>query len=166
MHGEVYFATQSTLDNSGMITGNVIFNGTGDTVTNSGTIHGLVTLGTGDSFVNSGAIHGGLDLGTSDTLNMSTGSISGTIVANLSDTFDFSGSFGKYEITGFVPDAGHATSYDVMDFASDDFSTYAELQSHMAQVGKDVVITLDPTDDIVLVGVKLAALNAHDFLFT
>ncbi len=166
MHGEIYFATQSTLDNSGTITGKVIFAGSDDTVTNSGTIHGLVTLGTGDSFTNSGAIHGGLDLGAGDTLDTSTGSVTGHIVASASNTFDFSGSFGKYEIAGFVPVAGHATSYDVMDFASDDFTSYTELQSHMAQVGKDVVITLDAADDIVLMGVKLTNLNAHDFLFT
>jgi len=69
-------------------------------------------------------------------------------------------------LSGFVAEVGHATSYDVMDFASDDFTSYTELQSHMAQVGKDVVITLDPTDDIVLVGVKMTSLSAHDFLFT
>jgi hypothetical protein len=36
----------------------------------------------------------------------------------------------------------------------------------MAQVGNDVVITLDTTDDIVLIGAKLTQLTAHDFLFT
>jgi len=36
----------------------------------------------------------------------------------------------------------------------------------MAQVGKDIVITLDPTDDIVFMGVKLTSRNAHDFPFT
>jgi hypothetical protein len=36
----------------------------------------------------------------------------------------------------------------------------------MAQVGADVVITLDATDDIVLLGTKLTTLNAHDFAFT
>ncbi len=164
--GRIDLGAQSTLDNSGTIAGQVIFTGSDDTVTNSGTIHGLVTLGTGDSFTNSGAIHGGLDLGAGDTLDTSTGSVTGHIVASTSDTFDFSGSFGKYEIVGFVPVAGHATTFDVIDFASDDFTSYAELQSHMAQVGKDVVITLDATDDIVLVGVKLTTLNTHDFLFT
>jgi hypothetical protein len=35
----------------------------------------------------------------------------------------------------------------------------------MAQVGADVVITLDATDDIVLLGTKLTQLTTHDFLF-
>jgi hypothetical protein len=166
IHGLVYFGAQSTLDNSGTIAGKVTFAGSDDIVTNSGTIHSLVTLGTGDSFVNSGAINGGLDLGANDTLDTSTGSVTGHIVASTSDTFDFSGSFGKYEISGFVAAVGHPTTFDVIDFASDDFSSYTELQSHMAQVGKDVVITLDANDDIVLVGTKLAYLNTHDFLFT
>ena len=166
IHGAVYFATHSTLNNSGTITGKVIFDGSGDTVTNSGTIHGVVTLGTDDSFTNTGTIHGNLDLGASDTLNMSTGTVAGEIVASASDTFDFSGQFGHYEIAGFAGYTGHHTTYDIIDFASDDFASYTALQSHMAQVGADVVITLDATDDIVLLGTKLTQLTTHDFLFS
>jgi hypothetical protein len=166
MHGELSFTTQSRLDNSGTITGAVVFNGSDDTVTNSGTIHGAVSLGTSDSFLNSGTIHGTLTLGSGDTLNMSTGSVTGVIAANTSDTFDFSGQFGHYQIAGFVPQIGHNTGYDIIDFASDEFTSYTELQAHMAQVGKDVVITLDATDDIVLIGAKLTQITTHDFLFT
>ncbi len=166
MHGELDFVAQSSLDNSGTITGEVIFNGADDSVTNSGTIHGAVSLGTGDSFVNSGTIHGTLTLGTSDTLDLSSGAVTGLVTANTSDTFDFSGQFGHYRIADFAAYATHHTGYDVLAFASDEFTSYTELQSHMAQVGADVVITLDATDDIVLLGTKLTTLNAHDFAFT
>ena len=36
----------------------------------------------------------------------------------------------------------------------------------MAQVGKDVVITLDGSDTVELHGVKLGQLSSHDFFFT
>jgi hypothetical protein len=166
IHGNIEFTTQSAFANDGTITGSLTFEGSGDTVANDGTIHGLVTLGAGDSFVNTGAIHGNLDLGACDTLAMSTGTVAGGIVASTSDTFDFSGQFGHYQIADFAGYSNHHTGYDVIDFASDEFTGYTELQSHMAQVGNDVVITLDATDDIVLVGAKLTQLTAHDFLFT
>jgi len=42
----------------------------------------------------------------------------------------------------------------------------AAAQAHMAQVGTDVVITLDAGDTIVLLHQTLAHLVAHDFAFT
>jgi len=166
IHGNIVFATLAALANDGTIAGSVTFNGTADTVTNNGTIHGVVTLGEDDTFVNTGAIHGNLVLGVSDFLNMSTGTVAGEIVASTSDTFDFSGQFGHYQIADFAVYATHHTGYDVIDFANDEFTSYTGLQTHMAQVGKDVVITLDATDDIVLIGTKLTQLATHDFLFT
>ena len=70
------------------------------------------------------------------------------------------------QIADFAVYATHHTGYDVIDFANDEFTSYTGLQTHMAQVGKDVVITLDATDDIVLIGTKLTQLATHDFLFT
>jgi hypothetical protein len=78
------------------------------------------------------------------------------------DTFDFSGSFGHNTIVGFV---GTTTQHDIIDFASDDFANYAAVQSHMAQVGANVVITLDAADTIILQHITLAHLAAADFTF-
>jgi hypothetical protein len=166
MHGVVYFADQSELFNLGTITGEVQFGASDNTLVNNGTIQGEVALGAGDSFTNNGSIHGYLSVGAGDQLDMGTGTISEPISASTSDVFEFNGSFGKYQIAGFAAYTTHHTGYDVLAFASDDFTSYTELQSHMAQVGADVVITLDATDDIVLLGTKLTTLNAHDFAFT
>ena len=76
--------------------------------------------------------------------------------------FDFSGSFGHNTIYDFL---ASGSPHDVVDFANDTFTSYAELQSDMAQVGKNVVITLDATDTIILKSVSLAALVSHDFIF-
>jgi hypothetical protein len=166
MQGVVYFADQSTLVNSGTITGEVQFGASGNNFTNTGTIHGEVALGAGDSFTNDGTTHGFVVTGTGDQLDMGTGTVSSDIGAAASDVFLFNGSFGEYQISGFEGYVGHKTTFDVIDFASDDFTSYTELQSHMAQVGADVVITLDATDDIVLLGTKLSTLSTHDFLFS
>lgn len=161
--GTMEFQAQSTFENSGTITGRVIFNGSSDTATNDGLIHGAVSLGSEDTFTNDGTIHGSLTTGAHDTLNMSTGSVSGNIVASAGyDTFDFSGEFGHYRISGFTTAGNH----DILSFASDDFTSFTELQSHMVQQGNDVVITLDATDDIILLNSKLANLLSHDFTFS
>jgi hypothetical protein len=182
IHGPIAFGTgANTLTNSGTITGAVTFGGSDDTVTNDGAIHGAVTLGSGDALTDNGTIYGAVVLGTTDDVvntglikgavtmaigdqfDTSTGSVTGILTAAKSDIFDFSGDFGHYKIADF---AGGGTTRDVLSFASDDFTSYTELQSHMAQVGNDVVITLDATDDIILLHTKLTAISAHDFAFT
>ncbi|MGD0145172.1 MAG: hypothetical protein ABSC92_18635, partial [Rhizomicrobium sp.] len=166
MHGVVYFADQSELINSGAITGTVQFAGSDNTFDNSGTVQGTVYLGAGDTFTNTGAIHGYISAGANDVLDLVSGTVSQPISAGASDVFEFNGAFGQYQIAGFTGYTAHHTTFDVIEFASDEFTSYTELQSHMAQVGNDVVITLDATDDIVLLGTKLTSLTTHDFAFT
>jgi trimeric autotransporter adhesin len=164
IHGPIEMGTGAdTLTNTGTITSSVTFTGTGDSLTNGGAIHGLVTMGTTDTFINTGTVHGSVVLGTGDTFNSSAGDITGTVTAAASDTFDYSGSFGHNTIAGFV---SVGTTHDIISFASDDFANYAAVQAHMAQVGTDVVITLDAGDTIVLTHQTLAHLVAHDFAFT
>lgn len=163
IHGAVTMGTGSdTVTNTGTITGAVAFSGTDDTLTNGGLIHGPVAMGTGDILINSGAIHGSVVLGTGDTLDTSHGEITGTVKAAASDMFDFSGSFGHNTILGF---AWSGATHDTIHFQSDDFANYAAVQAHMAQVGSDVVITLDAGDTIVLENMALAHLVSHDFTF-
>jgi hypothetical protein len=148
--------------NTGTITGQIDFAGSSDTLINDGQIHGSVTMGTDDQLLNTGAIHGTVFLGAGDTLTTGDGVITGAIHAADKDIFDFSGSFGHNTITGFV---GTTTQHDIIDFASDDFANYAAVQSHMAQVGANVVITLDAADTIILQHITLAHLVASDFTF-
>ena len=74
------------------------------------------------------------------------------------DRFVFSGAFGQDLITDFQ-------SNDVIQLDASAFANFAAVQSHAAQVGSDVVITLDASNTITLQNVALGSLNAGDFLF-
>jgi hypothetical protein len=182
IHGEIYFGTgEDTLTNSGTTTGNVVFTGTDDTFTNSGTITGAVTVGhddtvtndgtlygnlsfgTGVVFHNTGSIHGGITANEYNVLNMSPGSITGTVTAALDDTIRFKGAYGHVEISNFT---ATGTGHDTIDFQTDDFTSYTELQSHMTQASGDVLITLDPADVVTLLNTALSHLTSADFAFT
>ncbi|MGD0142951.1 MAG: hypothetical protein ABSC92_07320 [Rhizomicrobium sp.] len=62
---------------------------------------------------------------------------------------------------GFKIDAGH----DTIAFSSADFTSFAELQTHMTQVGTSTVITLEPGSTIELHHVIMTHLSAADFTF-
>ena len=79
------------------------------------------------------------------------------------DVFVFGPGFGNDVITDFAPSGG---GHDLMQISKTVFANFAAVHSHTAQVGADVVITLDPTDSITLKGVSMASLTASDFLFT
>jgi hypothetical protein len=162
IHGAIATTGESDLDNSGKITGAIDLGGSGGELTNGDAIHGAVTLGSDYTMTNTGTIHGAVILGAGDTIDTSRGEITGKVTAADKDTFDFSGSFGHNTIVGFV---GTTTQHDIIDFASDDFANYAAVQSHMAQVGANVVITLDAADTIILQHITLAHLAAADFTF-
>jgi hypothetical protein len=163
IHAPINMGTGSdTIMNSGTINGSIVFTGSSDSLTNSGEIHGKVTMGTGDTLINTGMIHGAVTLGNQDTLNTSGGEITGAVTAAQKDTFDFSGSFGHNTILNFL---GTSAEHDTIHFASDDFANYSAVQSHMAQVGNNVVITLDAGDTIVLSHILLSHLVSADFTF-
>ncbi|MGD0143474.1 MAG: hypothetical protein ABSC92_09965 [Rhizomicrobium sp.] len=163
IHAQIDMGTgNDQIYNTGTITGNIDFAGSSDTLINDGQIHGSVTLGVDDQMLNTGTIHGLVFLGVGDTLTTSDGTITDTIDAVDKDTFNFSGSFGRNTISGFV---GTGSGHDILHFASDDFASYAAVQAHMAQVGHDVVITLDAGDTIILQHITLAHLTASDFTF-
>ena len=61
--------------------------------------------------------------------------------------------------------AGSGSTHDTIQFAANDFGSFAAVQSAMSQVGSDVLIRLDATDSIVLNGVILSNLVAADFKF-
>jgi Ca2+-binding RTX toxin-like protein len=80
-----------------------------------------------------------------------------------SDRFYFNAGDGIDTIADFV--AGDASG-DLIDLHGYGIGTFESLVSHMAQVGTDTVITLDPENQIILTNVMLAHLNAGDFHFS
>ncbi len=163
IHAQIDMGTGSDqIYNTGTITGQIDFAGSSDTLINDGEIHGSISMGADDQVINTGTIRGPLFLGAGDTLNTNHGAIVGSIGAADKDVFDFAGAFGHNTIAGFI---GTTTEHDVIHFASDDFANYAAVQSHMAQVGASVVITLDAGDAIILQHITLAHLVAADFTF-
>ncbi|MBL8773441.1 MAG: endonuclease/exonuclease/phosphatase family protein [Phenylobacterium sp.] len=138
---------------------NVTVRGVANAPVRNGTANGDTLNGTAlDDTING---LGGADkltglVGT-DTLNGGLGNdtLSGGVGV---DRFVFSGDFGKDVVTDFE-------SKDVIQLDASQFVDFAGVQSRAAQVGADVVITLDATHVITLQNVSLASLQANDFLF-
>jgi Ca2+-binding RTX toxin-like protein len=61
--------------------------------------------------------------------------------------------------------AATGAAHDVVQLDAATFADFTALQAHMAQVGLDVVISLDATDTVTLQNVSLSSLGADDFLF-
>ncbi|TAY93631.1 Ig-like domain-containing protein [Rhizobium ruizarguesonis] len=76
-----------------------------------------------------------------------------------SDTFVFNDNFGRDIIADFK------AGLDEIQFDDAIFANFAAVQSAMAQVGGNVVITYDTNDTVTLNNVSLAKLDAGDFLF-
>ena len=122
----------------------------------SGTGNGLANVLTGSGGANTLNGAGGNDRliggGGNDTLTGGTGL----------DTFVFADGFGRDTVTDFRTTGASA---DTIEFSTDVFSSFAQVQAAMAQVGADVVITVDVDNSLTLRNVALANLNAGDFLF-
>ena len=76
-----------------------------------------------------------------------------------SDTFVFGSNFGKDIITDFQ---ATGSSHDVLQFSHNNFSNFAAVLAHAAQVGSDVVITVDAADTVTLQNVHLSSLQKND----
>jgi predicted extracellular nuclease len=74
------------------------------------------------------------------------------------DRFVFSGAFGKDVVTDFE-------AKDFIQLGASQFVDFAGVLAKSAQVGADVVITLDASNSITLQGVTLGSLQSDDFLF-
>ena len=78
-----------------------------------------------------------------------------------SDVFSFSQGGGHDVISGFqVSGANH----DFVQLTNYGFTSFAQVQSHMTQVGADTLITLSSNDAVLLRDTKMSALTASDFL--
>lgn len=97
------------------------------------------------------AVAGGGDTligGADDTLNGGAGG----------DAFIFGTNWGAETVTGFA-------ASDIMQFSTSSFADWAHLLGASAQVGSDVVITLDDTDTITLKNVTLSSLTSSNARF-
>jgi len=153
----------NSLTNSGEIIGNLKFSSAHSTLANNGSITGDVFLAADGSLVNDGTIHGTLYAAASDVIDDGRGVVTGGVRAWSSDTFEYEGNFGDETIDKFI--GGPGSTHDTIRFATNDFGSFAAVQSHMSQVGSDVVIRFDGTDTIMLAGVKLSSLVSADFKF-
>jgi hypothetical protein len=177
--GNLYMGTGDSVTNTGVIRGNVTFAGGTNTLdTSHGEITGTVTGGSGsDTFIAAGS-QPVTFIGGSGTEVMTGGAGDDTITAGSGkdtitggrgddhltagtgrDTFNYNGNFGNDTIDKFH------TNFDIIHFAANDFASYTALESHMAQAGADVVITLDANDSIVLTHETLANFTSSDFTF-
>ena len=155
--------SNSTFTNSGSITGNIAQAEGTDTITNHGQIYGSIALAGSDALINTGAIHGNVTLGNADLVDSSRGEITGAITGATSDLFEFSGNFGNETIDKFIGATG--STRDTIQFAANDFGSFAAVQKAMSQIGSDVVIRLDATDSITLASVALSSVASADFKF-
>ena len=79
------------------------------------------------------------------------------------DRFVFQPAFGQDLVTNFH--AGSGSQHDTLQFASSIASSYQQLQSSISQTNAGALITIDPSDTILLKGVTVAALTSSDFSF-
>ena len=79
------------------------------------------------------------------------------------DLIMFDAGDGRDVLFDFV--AGVGVGDAIQLGASLGVSSFAQLQSHMTQVGDDTLISFDATTSLTIVGVKPGALAANDFIF-
>jgi Ca2+-binding RTX toxin-like protein len=78
------------------------------------------------------------------------------------DTFVFASNFGKDTVADFQ---NTDDMQDLIQFEHAAFADFSAVQSHMAQNGTSVVITLDANNTIELQNTSLSLLHASDFVF-
>ncbi|QEL21585.1 hypothetical protein FQV39_02550 [Bosea sp. F3-2] len=116
--------------------------GSGDDILLGGLGNDVLSGGSGDDRLEGGA---GDDILTGGSGN---------------DVFVFAPGFGKDTITDFA--GGHE---DTVEFASALFADFDAAMAHAAQVGTDVVFTIDADTSLTLANVQIGSLQADDFRF-
>jgi uncharacterized delta-60 repeat protein len=79
------------------------------------------------------------------------------------DTFRFVDGFGADHVTDFDP-TGSSDLIDLTGAANPNWTSFADVQANMTQVGADTVIDLGNGNTITLIGVTATNLTAGDFL--
>ncbi|SEG66061.1 beta strand repeat-containing protein [Bosea lathyri] len=120
----------------------VLSGGSGDDILRGGAGNDVLKAGSGDDRIEGGA---GDDLLTGG---------SGT------DTFHFAAGFGRDAITDFG-----SSDTDIISFSDSLFADFGTMIAASAQVGDDVVITVDAQTSLTLHEANLLSLSADDFRF-
>ncbi|MGC5778810.1 family 16 glycosylhydrolase [Methylobacterium sp. NFXW15] len=95
---------------------------------------------------------------------VSTATVTDSFKGSGGDTFVFSANFGKDSITNFI--AGAGTNHDTILIDRTDLHSFAELKaSHMSALGNDTLITVSPSDSILLKNVNIGSLSTENFRF-
>jgi hypothetical protein len=127
-----------------------------------------ITLGNGTGAVHAGtsdliSIGNGADLVKYDGLTP-TFTVPASLIFNEEGSIAFPITIGPPALGNEVVN-GFRTQQDVIAFDKADFPDYATVKADSAQVGPDVVITLDASDKVTLTNVSLANLSAANFQF-
>lgn len=146
----------------GGLAANVMNGGDGNDYLSGGGGHDVMHGGAGDDTLKAGTAASQLygDAGN-DRLIGGSGNdyLSG---GNGNDTFVFGPNFGKDVIADFQNSGG---TQDIVQLDHTVFADFNAVQSHMAQVGSSVVITLDASNSIEIKNMTVSQLHAADFLF-
>lgn len=146
----------------GGLAANVMNGGDGNDYLSGGGGHDVMHGGAGDDTLKAGTAASQLygDAGN-DRLIGGSGNdyLSG---GNGNDTFVFGPNFGKDVIADFQNSGG---TQDIVQLDHTVFADFNAVQSHMAQVGSSVVITLDASNSIEIKNMTMSQLHAADFLF-
>ncbi|WP_066479667.1 hypothetical protein [Bosea sp. WAO] len=134
--------------------------GSGDDVLDGGEGNDDISGGSGDDILRGGLGNDKLSGGSGD--DVLDGGAGDDILTGGSgnDSFVFATGFGRDTITDFA-----GGQEDIIAFDSDIFADFDALISHAAQIGSDVVITVDQDNALTLSGIQLNALHADDFRF-
>ncbi|MEY9180017.1 ExeM/NucH family extracellular endonuclease [Bradyrhizobium sp. USDA 313] len=131
----------------------VVSGGDGDDNIDGGSENDTLNGGAGNDTIKGGS---GADILAGDAGNDILSGGSGA------DVFMFAAGFGKDTVTDF---ATTGASADVLQFSSSLFADFTEMMSHTAQVGNNVVLTLDADNTVTLANLQMASLSADDFRF-
>ena len=151
----------TTLNSYTTLAGNVenlTFTGTGNFTGNGNGLANILTGGAGDDTLSA---NGGIDrlIGGIGNDRMTGG--------GLNDTFVFNPGFGRDIITDFRANANNPNNHDILELSASMFAVGTTASSllndltHVAQVGANVVITVDAADTITLNNVNLNTLKLY-----
>ncbi|KRE16519.1 hypothetical protein ASE63_14955 [Bosea sp. Root381] len=134
--------------------------GSGDDLLDGGEGNDDISGGSGDDILLGGLGNDKLSGGSGD--DVLDGGAGDDILTGGSgnDVFVFAPGFGRDTITDFA-----GGQEDVIEFDRAIFADIDALFSHAAQVGADVVITVDADNTLTISGIQLNSLHADDFRF-
>jgi hypothetical protein len=126
----------------------------------SSTIHSI-TLSAVDVAGNTGVSTGAALIGTTGNDTLAVPAFGNNLIVGNggNDTFVFGSNFGKEVITDFQ---AATLNHDVLQFSQNTFNDFAAVLAHAAQVGSDVVITVDALDTVTLKNVQLSGLHQNN----